>query len=108
MCRTHGNALYKGIPVVLADYDKIKNFILDRVAAQPPRPLSGAKSQRSELATPLYRSSFLVFSGSPARSASGPRAGALRAPWAPSGPKGPWGPWGLFRSHFEWIAITNG
>ena len=28
------------------------DIILDRVAAQPPRPLSGAKSQRSGLATP--------------------------------------------------------
>ena len=59
----------------------------------------------------------MFFSGSPARSASGPRAqgkGALRAPWAPSGPKGPLGPLGFipkpFRvdGHYERIAITSG
>ena len=44
--------------------------ILDRVAAQPPRPESGAKSQRSEFRNEVM--SLLVFSGSPARSASGP------------------------------------
>ena len=30
----------------------LQHIILDRVAAQPPRPLSGAKSQRSGLVTP--------------------------------------------------------
>ena len=32
--------------------NEIAKVILDRVAAQPPRPLSGAKSQRSGLVTP--------------------------------------------------------
>ena len=27
MCSTHRNALYKGLSVVYADYDKIKNFM---------------------------------------------------------------------------------
>ena len=42
------------------------------------------------------------------RDPMGPKGG----PFGPLGPlRGPralWGPWGLFRSHFEWMAITNG
>ena len=64
--------------------------------------------------------SFLVFSGSPARSASGPRD--PRDPKGPKGPKGgqgpPWGPRapsaplrglgvGLLRSYSEWKAISK-
>ena len=89
--------------IIQISCQNLQNIILDRVAAQPPRPLSGAKSQRSGLITPKCRSLF--FSGSPARSASGPRAqgkGALR------GPRALWGHWGLFRSHSEWMAITSG
>ena len=61
--------------------------------------------------------SFLVFSGSPARSASGPMAqgprGAFGAPWDPPHPKGPKGLGVIpksFRmeSHFEWKVITKG
>ena len=39
--------------------------------------------------------------------AGGPKGtqGRLRRPW---GGMGPWGPLGLFRSHFEWKAISNG
>ena len=98
-------------------------YILDRVAAQPPRPLSGAKSQRSGLATPLCRSLF--FSGSPARSASGPGTqwAPRVGPFGPLGPlRGPKGPLGLggyseaisngwplrMEGNFDWNAISNG
>ena len=82
--------------------------IHDRFAAQPPRPLSGAKSQRSILATPLCRS---FFSGSPARSASGPRdpkgpKGTQRDSLGAQGPQGGMG-LGLLRSYSEWKAISK-
>ena len=70
----------------------ISKVILDRFAAQPPRPLSGAKSQRSGLATPLCRSLFFQ-----ARRRAAPRAqepkgpkGAFGALWG-DGPMGPFG-----------------
>ena len=58
-------------------------FIPDRVAARPPRPLSGAKSQRSRLATPLCR--YLFFQ---VRRRAAPRAQWPRDPGRPMGPEG--------------------
>ena len=58
-------------------------YIPDRVAARPPRPLSGAKSQRSRLATPLCRSLFFQV-----RRRAAPRAQWPRDPGRPMGPKG--------------------
>ena len=87
----------------------ISEQILDRVAAQPPRPLSGAKSQRSILATPLCRSLFFQV-----RRRAAPRAQGPRDPKGPKGPKGPMGPFGVipkpFRmeSNFEWKVISIG
>ena len=60
-----------------------RTSILDRFAAQPPRPLSGAKSQRSGLATPLCRSLFFQV-----RRRAAPRAQWPRDPGAPSAPHG--------------------
>ena len=95
---------------------RIPKVIPDRFAAQPPRPLSGAKSLRSILATPLCRSLFFQARRRAAPRAQepkgpkGPKAPQRgpRAPSAPFGGMGPWGPLGLFRSHSAWKAISNG
>ena len=70
--------------------------IHDRVAAQPPRPLSGAKSQRSGLATPLFRSVFFQVRRRAAPRAQGPRVkGVIPKPFR-------------VENHPEWKAVLNG
>ena len=96
---------------------KIDAKMAPKINSRPRCGTTAAPFEWSKVATKRTRNaimSFLVFfrfAGAQRlgpRDPMGPKGGALRAPWAPSGPKGPLGPWGLFRSYFEWLAITNG
>ena len=93
------------------DAKRHPQVIQDRVAAQPPRPLSGAKSQRSGLATPLCRSVFFQVRRRAAPRAQGPR---VKGPFGPLGAIGGYSEaipsgWPLRAdSHYEWRVILIG